>query len=77
MTWREDYGVFKSGKTLSRRGDHCKGQFAVTDGRGYVGPMFLIEKKEKGFNPRSKDWLFMMIKPSGEVVGITNGVGCF
>jgi hypothetical protein len=37
------------------------------------GPMFLIEKKEKGSNPRSKDWLFMMIKPNGEIVGITKG----
>lgn len=39
------------------------------------GPMFLIEKRKKGFNPSSKDGLFMMINPDGRIIGITNGRG--
>ncbi len=72
----EDYGDFKLGKPFPEGAIIVKDSFAVTESGGVMsGPMFLIEKKENGFNPSSKDWLFMMIKPSGEVVGITNGVG--
>ncbi len=72
----QDYGVFKSGKPFPEGSIIVKDSFAVTEtGEVMSGPMFLIEKKEKGFNPSSKDWLFMMIKPDGEIVGITNGPG--
>jgi hypothetical protein len=72
----QDYGDFKSGKPFPEGSIIVKDSFAVTEtGEVMSGPMFLIEKKEKGFNPRSKDWLFMMIKPNGEIVGITKGAG--
>jgi len=71
-----DYGAFKSGKPFPEGAIIVKDSFAVTEsGEVMSGPMFLIEKREKGFNTPSKDWLFMMIKPSGETVGITNGAG--
>lgn len=51
-----------------------KDSFAVTEsGEVMTGPLFLMEKREDGFNAASKDWLFMMVRPTGEVVGITNG----
>ena len=38
-----------------------------------TGPFFLMEKKAPGFNPKTGDWLFMMIRPDGRVAGITGG----
>jgi hypothetical protein len=61
----QDYGVLKSGKPFPKGSIIVKESFAVIEtGEVMSGTMFLIEKKEKGFNPRSKDWLFMMIKLS-------------
>jgi hypothetical protein len=72
----QDYGMFESGMPFPEGSIIVKDSFAVTEtGAVMSGPMFLIEKKEKGFNPSSKDWLFMMINPSGEIVGITKGSG--
>ncbi len=33
------------------------------------------DKRPPGFNPASNDWLFMMIRPDGGLVGITQGRG--
>lgn len=52
-----------------------KDSFIVTEsGEVMTGPLFLMEKREAGFNAESNDWLFMMVQPSGAVVGMTNGV---
>ena len=51
-----------------------KDSFVVTDsGEVMTGPLFFMEKREPGFNAASNDWLYMMIEPSGAVVGITKG----
>ena len=38
-----------------------------------TGPFFLMEKRPKGFNAASNDWLFMMIRPDGALAGVTKG----
>lgn len=54
----------------------AKDSFNVTkSGQVLTGPFFLMEKKPPGFNPASNDWLFMMIRPDGGLVGITRGRG--
>ena len=40
-----------------------------------TGPLFLMEKKEPGFNVTSNDWLFMTIAADGTVEGMTKGKG--
>ena len=42
-------------------------------GEAMTGPLFLIEKREPGFNVASNDWLYITIQPTGEVSGINNG----
>jgi hypothetical protein len=46
----------------------AKDSFIVT-ARGQVmtGPLFLMEKRPKGFSPETGDWLFMAIGPDGRV----------
>lgn len=54
----------------------AKDSFTVTEaGQVMTGPFFLMEKKQAGFNAASNDWLFMMIRPDGALVGITRGRG--
>lgn len=53
-----------------------KDSFTVTEaGQVMTGPFFLMEKRPPGFNPASNDWLFMMLRPDGGLVGITQGTG--
>lgn len=40
-----------------------------------VGPLFIMEKMEKDFNPVSGDWKFTMIFPGGTLFGTTRGPG--
>jgi len=53
----------------------AKDSFTVTQSGGVMtGPLFLMEKREAGFNSATNDWLYMMVRPTGAVVGITNGI---
>jgi len=52
----------------------AKDSFAVTDqGDVFLGPLFLMEKMEKGFSPEGRDWRYSMIMPDGSFFGITGG----
>ncbi len=54
----------------------AKDSFAVRpDGKVSVGPLFLMEKMNKGFNKASGDWRYTMIMPNGKVAGMTRGKG--
>ncbi len=54
----------------------AKDSFTVTEaGQVQTGPFFLMEKKAPGFDPAGGDWLFMMIRPDGGLVGMTGGRG--
>jgi len=45
------------------------------EGTASVGPLFLMEKMEAGFNPDSEDWKYTLIMPDGSTVGTTGGEG--
>lgn len=68
------YGKFETLGRLPAGSVIVKDSFIVTDsGEVMTGPLFLMEKRETGFNAASNDWLFMMVQPTGLVAGITNG----
>lgn len=51
--------------------------FPIVDGEGQVsvGPVFLMEKHNAGFNKVSHNWQYTLIMPNGQTVGTTNGKG--
>lgn len=50
----------------------AKASFTVTrDGRAAVGPLFFMEKMDKGFAPEGGDWRFTMIDGDGQLGGET------
>ena len=52
----------------------AKDSFVVaSDGTVTPGPLFLMEKMQKGFSYVSGDWRYTMILPDGSVFGVTNG----
>ena len=68
------YGEYERLGGLPAGSIAVKDSFTVTEsGEVMTGPLFLMEKREKGFNAASNDWLFMMVQPTGEISGITNG----
>jgi hypothetical protein len=68
------YGAYEKLKPLPPGAVVVKDSFTVTEhGQVMTGPFFLLEKKSPGFNPKTGDWLFMMIRPDGRVAGITGG----
>ena len=69
-----DYGKYESLGNLPAGAIVVKDSFIVTEGGEVMtGPLFLMEKREPGFNTASNDWLFMMVQPTGALAGITNG----
>ena len=68
------YGKYESLGRLPVGSVVVKDSFVVTEGGEVMtGPLFLMEKREQGFNAASNDWLYMMVHPSGAVAGITKG----
>tara|TARA_Y100000588_G_scaffold115373_1_gene126455 strand:+ start:48 stop:665 length:618 start_codon:yes stop_codon:yes gene_type:complete len=52
----------------------AKDSFVVAkDGSLMPGPLFIMEKMEKGFSYVSGDWRYSMIMPDGSFFGETNG----
>lgn len=71
-----NYAEFEKLGTLPVGAVIAKDSFTVTEGGDVMtGPIFLMEKREAGFNPAAGDWLFMMIRPDGSVAGTTGGPG--
>ena len=68
------YGKYERLGNLPTGSIVVKDSFTVTKaGEVITGPLFLMEKRENGFNAASNDWLFMMVQSNGAVVGITKG----
>jgi len=66
----EKAGIMPKGSVLA------KDSFAVNpDGKVSVGPLFVMEKMNAGFNEPSGDWRYSMIMPNGKVAGMTKGKG--
>ncbi len=70
------YGLFEKIGKLPEGAVVVKDSFTVTEsGQVMTGPFFLMQKMKQGSNPASGDWLFMMIRPDGRIVGVTRGRG--
>lgn len=53
----------------------AKDTFTVNKKGGVgVGPFFIMEKMEKGWNKASDDWKYTLMLPNGKIFGVTNGV---
>lgn len=68
------YAKFEEGGTMPVGSVLAKDSFEVhTDGTVAVGPLFVMEKMQSGFNQDSQDWKYTMIMPTGTVFGVTDG----
>jgi len=68
------YGTFERAGRLPVGALLAKDSFlAAPDGKLSVGPLFLMEKMNTGFNPESGDWKYTMIMPDGSIFGETKG----
>ena len=64
----EDAGIIPPGAVLA------KDSFSISkSGEVVPGPLFLMEKMERGFKPESGDWRYTLILPDGSVLGTTEG----
>lgn len=45
------------------------------DGKVAVGPLFVMEKKDEGWNAATGDWQYSIIMLNGSLAGITGGMG--
>ena len=72
--WAKAYGAFENAGTFPAGSALAKPSFSVKgNGKASLGPLFLMEKMEAGFNAASGDWRYTMIMPNGSVFGTTNG----
>lgn len=70
------YGLYERAGTFPQGAKLAKDSFGVNaKGEVSVGPLFLMEKMQAGFNPESDDWRYSMVMPNGSVFGTTGGAG--
>ena len=70
------YGKYENAGTMPVGSKLAKPSFSVKgDGKGVLGPLFIMEKMQGGFNAESDDWRYTMVMPNGAVAGTTNGKG--
>ena len=66
----EKAGLMPTGSVIA------KDSFAVRpNGSTSAGPLFVMEKMTAGFSPKTGNWRYTMIMPTGAVVGTTKGKG--
>jgi hypothetical protein len=64
----EDAGVLPEGAILA------KSHFSVTEnGTITRGPLLMMEKMPRGFDPEINDWRFRVVAPDGTIAGETQG----
>ncbi len=69
------YGKFRNLKEMPVGGVIAKPSFTVdAAGRPAPGPLYIMEKMPKGWNPGTADWRYAMILPGGQTWGMTKGV---
>jgi len=72
----KSYGEWEAGGEMVEGGILVKDSMTVsTTGKVGVGPFFVMEKKEAGWNPDSDDWKYSLITPNGTIFGETKGEG--
>lgn len=70
------YGAFENAGTFPAGTVLAKDSFmAHANGTVSVGPLFIMEKMQSGFNAESGDWRYTMIMPNGSIAGTTKGAG--
>ena len=70
------YGAYEKAGRMPAGSILAKDSFSVaSNGNVSIGPLFIMEKMNAGFNPDSGDWRYSMIMPNGAVFGVTKGAG--
>lgn len=70
------YKLFEKSGKMPLGSVLAKDSFAVQpNGKVAIGPMFVMEKMNKGFNKASFDWRYTLVMPNGKIVGMTGGKG--
>ncbi len=70
------YGAYEKAGLMPAGSILAKDSFSVaSNGKVSIGPLFIMEKMNAGFNPDSGDWRYSMIMPNGSVFGVTKGAG--
>lgn len=68
------YGNYEKAGTMPAGTALAKDSFSVAaNGQVSIGPLFVMEKMNAGFNAESGDWRYTMIMPNGAVFGTTKG----
>ena len=72
----KSYATYETGGAMPVGAQLAKDSFSVKgNGQVAVGPLFIMEKMQAGFNAESDDWRYTMVMPNGSVFGTTNGAG--
>lgn len=61
------YGQYESMTRIPVGSVLAKDSFYVEEGKVMIGALYLMEKKNPGYNPRHNDWAYTMILPDGTV----------
>ncbi|MFC1664391.1 cytochrome P460 family protein [Pseudomonadota bacterium] len=70
------YGLFEKAGIMPEGSIIAKDSFAVTNSSEILlGPLFIMQKMQKGFNPVTRDWKYIQIQPNGIILGETKGPG--
>jgi hypothetical protein len=64
----EDAAPAKVGTVLAKDSFLVNGK-----GQSGAGPLFLMQKMEKGFNASTADWNYIIVMPNGAIGGATGG----
>jgi len=70
------YGLFNKVGVMPEGSVIAKDSFAVTNSdQILLGPLFIMQKMQNGFNPVTRDWKYIQIQPNGKLLGETKGTG--
>ncbi len=73
---RRTYRKYEKARQMPRGSKLAKDSFSINAAGAVVkGPLFLMEKKRRGWNKATNDWRYSMVMPDGSVFGATRGKG--
>ena len=68
-----NYGKYEEAGTFTEGAIIAKDSISVAGGKTRIGPLFLMEKMQAGFNSDYGDWKYTLVRPNGKTMGVTNG----
>lgn len=72
----KNYGLFEKTGVMPEGSVIAKDGFAITNSdQILLGPLFIMQKMQKGFNRVTRDWKYIQVQPDGKLLGETNGKG--